>query len=374
VLSRFDDFPVHQTPEPIAHPASGDRNVYDRYWFNGYDREGAFYFGIGLGLYPNLEIMDCGFSIARDGEQHAFHGSRRAPAEPSDTRVGPFRIDVIEPMRVLRVRLEPNDTGVACDLTFRARTACIEEGRQTLRREHRLVMDATRFAQFGSWEGTVSAGGRELRVRPDRVPGTKDRSWGVRPVGDPGGGGAPPRALPQIFFLWAPLHWEDECTHFGVFEDETGTPWHRDGHVVPAYASPDAIPGVTDPAAETMAAVEHEIDYEKGTRRARAARIALVARSGERREIALEPLLLFHMKGIGYTHPEWGHGRWKGELAVGGESWSTADLDPLALENQHCQQVVRARSGDREGVGVLEQLAFGPHARYGFKELLDGAA
>ena len=29
--------------------------------------------------------------------------------------------------------------------------------------------------------------------------------------------------------------------------------------------------------------------------------------------------------------------------------------------------------GDEVGVGVLEQIAFGPHARYGFKEFLDPA-
>ncbi len=36
MLSKFDDYPIHQTPEPIAHVASSDRNAYDRYWFNGY--------------------------------------------------------------------------------------------------------------------------------------------------------------------------------------------------------------------------------------------------------------------------------------------------------------------------------------------------
>ncbi len=83
MLSRFDDYPVHQTAAPIAHPATGDRNAYDRYWFNGFrgpdDGSGAFYFGIGAALYPNLGILDCGLSIVRDGEQHAFHASRRAP-------------------------------------------------------------------------------------------------------------------------------------------------------------------------------------------------------------------------------------------------------------------------------------------------------
>jgi hypothetical protein len=72
-------------------------------------------------------------------------------------------------------------------------------------------------------------------------------------------------------------------------------------------------------------------------------------------------------------HPTWGHGTWHGELAFEGESWKVDDVDPMAIENQHIQQVVRARSGDRVGLGVLEQISFGPHARYGFRDLLDPA-
>ena len=49
------------------------------------------------------------------------------------------------------------------------------------------------------------------------------------------------------------------------------------------------------------------------------------------------------------------------------------DLDPMAIENLHVQQVMRARAGDEQGIGVLEQIAIGPHARYGFKEFLDPA-
>ena len=47
VLSKFDDYPIHQTPDPIAHPASSDKDVYERYWFNGYSRSGDMYLGIG---------------------------------------------------------------------------------------------------------------------------------------------------------------------------------------------------------------------------------------------------------------------------------------------------------------------------------------
>jgi hypothetical protein len=372
MLSKFDDYPIHQTAEPIAQVATGDRNAYDRYWFNGYAADGEFYFGIGLAIYPNLRIMDCGFSIVRGGEQHAFHASRRAPLEPTETVVGPFRIEVVEPMRLLRVTLDANETGIECDLTFRARTACIEEGRQTWRQNGRLAMDATRFAQFGRWQGTIGYAGQRVAVEPARVLGTKDRSWGIRPVGDADPGGAPATALPQFFFLWSPVHWDDHCTHFGIFEDADGQPWHWDGHVVPAYESPELIPEL-EAKSRKIAGVEHALRYRPGTRRAAGATISLIEVGGRRHDIELEPLLCFQMKGIGYTHPTWGHGHWKGELAIGGESWKSAELDPMAIENQHVQQVMRATSNGKTGVGVLEQLAIGPHARYGFKEFLDPA-
>ena len=78
------------------------------------------------------------------------------------------------------------------------------------------------------------------------------------------------------------------------------------------------------------------------------------------------------MKGLGYQHPQWGHGKWHGELVLGGESWQDSELDPLALENIHIQQVVRATCGDRVGHGVLEQLPIGPSSTLGFAEWFDG--
>ena len=53
--------------------------------------------------------------------------------------------------------------------------------------------------------------------------------------------------------------------------------------------------------------------------------------------------------------------------------WTLADLDPLEPRHLHVQQLCRARMGDREGVGVLEQLVLGPHAPSGFRSILDPA-
>ena len=375
MLSKLDDYPVHQTSEPLRQPVSADRHHYDRYWFNGYDKDGEFYFGIGAARYPNLGILDCGVSIVRGGEQHAFHASCRAPEEPTQVEVGPFKLEILEPMKSLRVTVDPNETGFDCDLLWIPRSANFKEGHQASGGGVTGAprMEATRFNQFGFWQGHIQYDGRRCEVDPRRVVGTKDRSWGVRPVGDPAPPGAPPTRVPQVFFLWAPIHWDDRCTHAGLFTDEWGTPWHWDGMLVPTYDSPDAIPGVEDPAMAPLAGVEEQLVYLPGTRRARSATISLLERGGARQDIALEPLLCFRMKGIGYGHPEWGHGKWKGELAFAAESWKVDDADETALENQHIQQVVRARCGDRTGVGVLEQIALGPNHKYGFSEFLDMA-
>src|SRR4029453_10344453 len=154
-----------------------------------------------MAIYPNRGIVDCGFSIVRGGEQHAFHASRRA-GDPSDTTGGPFKIEIQEPMRCVRVAIDENETGIACDLVFDARTACIEEGRQTTRVNNRLMMDATRFGECGRGRGETRYGGRPLPVEAARVYGTKDRSWGIRPVGEPEAGGAADPGPPPPAFPW----------------------------------------------------------------------------------------------------------------------------------------------------------------------------
>ena len=376
MLSKFDDYPIHQTSRPLAVRDSADRNAYDRYWFNGYDQSGEFYLGVGAALYPNLGIVDGGVSLVIDGEQHAFHCSRRAGGEPSEIEIGPFKIEILEPMKSLRVTVDDNETGFSGELLWIPRTANFAEAHQHSFNGVRGAMEATRFNQFGYWQGELRYDGRTLKIDPSTTYGTKDRSWGVRPVGEPDPAGAPP--LPGqpggVFFLWAPLHWKDRCTHVGLFENTHGVMWHWDGMVLPTYENPDDIPGVEDPATLPLMSVAHELEYIPGTRRARRAVIRLTEIGGKVNEVELDAVLCFRMKGIGYSHPEWGHGRWKGELAIGGEKWKVDDVDEMALENQHIQQVVLAKCDGQEGIGVLEQIAIGPHARYGFKELLDPAS
>ncbi len=372
MLNKLDDFPIHQTPEPIAHPVTSDRNVYDRTWFNGYAPDGSFYFGIGMAVYPHRGVMDCAFSVVQPGSrQHCFYGSRRAPDERTEMDVGPFRMEIIEPMRRARIILEDNAGGISCDLTFSARTAPIQEARQTLWAGARRIMDATRFAQFGRWSGVIRHPDGELRISEDTCQGVKDRSWGVRGVGEPEVGGAPAKPGGACF-IWVPLAWADHVSHAIFFDNQKGEPLVREGLEAPLYSSEAEISGAEDNLVSRKLTAKHRIQYHPGTRIARSAEIDLVNLDESVRTISLEPVLKFMMKGLGYNHPKWKQGTWKGELALGHESFDPLQLDPCALENIHVQQVVKARDGNREGAGVLEQIIVGPYEPAGFKDAFDG--
>ncbi len=374
MLNKLDDFPIHQTVEPIAHPATTDRNAYDRFWFNGFSTDGEWFFGVAMGLYPHRGILDCAFSLVRkDGLQRCFFASRRAPLERTEMQVGPLRIEIPEPMRRTRVVLDDNASGLACDLTFSARTAAIQEGRQTLWNGPKRTMDTTRFDLFGRWSGTICTPEGDIAVSANTCLGVKDRSWGVRRIGEPETGGAPSTAPFGAFFLWAPLFWDDHVSQAIFYDNTEGKPLIREAIVAPLYDSEPCCPEAEDGRDRRLATARHRLTYHPGTRLARGGEIDLVDHDDSVRTIACDPMLTFYMKGIGYNHPEWGHAHWKGELAMGHESFDPAKLDPLQIANFHTQQVVQVRDGEQRGLGVLEQVVLGPYAPAGFTGMLDGA-
>ncbi|GIU91024.1 MAG: hypothetical protein KatS3mg010_2123 [Acidimicrobiia bacterium] len=180
--------------------------------------------------------------------------------------------------------------------------------------------------------------------------GTKDRSWGVRPVGEPAGA-APELTPPQIFFLWAPINFEDRCSHFLCFERANGDRWVGSQALLDVIGPTDATWGADD-RVEHLAGAVHEVRWARGLRRCEGASLRLLRHDGGEERIELEPLLTFRMRGLGYTHPTWGHARWHGEEVVGSEEHRVEELDNLEPWNIHVQQVMRARWGDRTGLGV----------------------
>lgn len=374
MLNKYDDFPIHQTPEPLAHPETSDRNFYDRTWFNGYSADGKWYFGIGMAIYPHRGVIDCAFSVVeKGGRQHCFYASGRAPLERSEMQLGPFRIEVLEPMRRARVVLDDNKTGLSCDLVFSARTYPVQEKRQTLWSGTRRAMDNTRFDQFGHWSGQINHPDGEIRVHESECYGTKDRSWGIRYIVDREPVGAPALTTPSTFFLWAPLFWKDHASHAIFFDGPNGECLCNEGMNIPLYPTEDAIPQIPEPELERMVRVAHRLSYVPGTRLVDSAEIDMVDLLGTVRTITFEPILKFQMKGLGYGHPLWSQGVWRGELEIGSESFDPDTLDPEASENLHVQQVVRVSDGTREGIGALEHICRGIYTPYKLKNYTEGA-
>lgn len=366
MLTKADDFPIHQTPEPIAY-AGSDRNFYDRYFFNGYTRDGSCFFAAAMGVYPNLNIIDAAFSVIIDGVQHNLHASRILQMERLDTRVGPISVEIVAPLERLRLRVDDAEKRMRADLLFTRRARAVEEPRFVYRNGPRTVMDYTRLTQNGSYEGWIEVLGKRIDVRNDAFVGTRDRSWGVRPVGAADSQPMVPPSLPQFYWLWAPMNFDDCITLYHDNADATGASWNTRGVIA---AVGDAEPREIDD-------VSSKLTFRSGTRRVARARVSMGSSAGPI-TVDIEPQFHFYMPGIGYMNPEWGHGHFKGELAVGYDTYDLKTVDDNTPAMMHIQafsksKLTLANGATKDGVGVLEQLIVGPHAPSGFKEIFDPA-
>ena len=113
MITQGDDYPIHQTPEPVQQVFTSDRNFYDRFFFNGYFREGEPYFAAAMGIYPNIGMIDCAFSVIVGGVQHCVRASRVLGAERLDTRVGPIAIRTSGGTAVAASATGPSDVSQA---------------------------------------------------------------------------------------------------------------------------------------------------------------------------------------------------------------------------------------------------------------------
>jgi hypothetical protein len=248
-------------------------------------------------------------------------------------------------------------------LVFHARSVPLEEPHFLHRVGQRVMLDYTRLTQFGRWEGWIEVDGRRFELGLHDTLGSRDRSWGVRPVGERASSGAPV-GEPQFFWLWAPVNFDGFATHFDVNEDAEGRRWHETGFVAP-----------DGDVASAARSVDYEMAWAPGTRWMSSFALELAGWDGESVRVVLEPLYHFQMLGLGYGHPEWGHGVWKGEHAVVGERWELPVPDPVAPHHVHVQTLCRAtaRRGTttHDGIGILETLAFGRHTPTGLTGILD---
>jgi hypothetical protein len=369
VLTKGDEYPIHQTAEPVAY-AGTDRNFYDRFFFNGY-APGAGedgFFAAAMGVYPHINVIDASFCFLSNGRQVNLHASRGLNMERMDTQVGGIRVEVLEELKSVRLTVDVPEQHVRAELTFVARAFPLEEPRFTRRNGPRVLMDVTRMTQNGRYTGWIEVDGERREIAG--WLGTRDRSWGVRPIGAPDAQPPSPPIPAQFFWLWSPCAMEGGDLYCHTNDDGEGRFWNRRATWRPEGG------GIEDEHHWDEA--EYAIGWKQGSRHAQTAALTLRDGDGEAK-VEFELGQTFMMLGLGYTHPRWGHGMSHGEeLTVEREDFVVAELDPMQPHHLHIQAVAdvtmtKPDGSVRRGRGVLEQLVIGPHAPSGFKGVLDPA-
>lgn len=201
-LSALDDFPIHQTAEPIRVVSTSDVRFYDRHLLVGYTPGRDLLFAIGGSQYPNLDMAE-GFAFVNHAGRHvSLRASRTLGHDRTDLKVGPIQPSIIEGLRAWRFVVEANGFGLSLHLDYR------DTIRQVARDPHPhggvgggapagRHRDATGgFEGFGEISGWLEVEGTRFELGQGDAQATRDRHWGVRNgIGGPDQlfGARPPR-------------------------------------------------------------------------------------------------------------------------------------------------------------------------------------
>lgn len=355
----LDEYPIHQTPLSLSRVASSDRNFYDRSYFNAHDRDGGTFLITGMGVYPNLGVIDA-YAVIRQGDrQRSVRFSDALGDRSIEPHVGGYHVEVIEPLQRLRVVCEHDELGF--DLTWTGAYPAVQEQPHLILTGNRPIIEATRFAQVGSWAGTLHVDGADITVDPAVWTGTRDRSWGIRPVGEAEPAGrAASEPSGGFWWLYVPIRFPEFAIIVIVQEEPNG--WRTLN---------DAVRIWQDGRTEQLGWPKVSIEYRSGTRLPVSAQIELATPQGEPLVVDIEPSTFIPLHvGAGYGgDPDWTHGQWKGR------DWTSSivyDLTDPAVAGRIpfgvIDHVARARCNGTEGWGLFEHASLGRHDPTGFAD------
>ncbi|MFJ3699202.1 hypothetical protein ACIPW9_34630 [Streptomyces sp. NPDC090052] len=358
----LDEYPVHQVPLSMKHVATGDRNAYDRCIFHVFDHRGRALLVVGLGVYPNTGVIDA-YATLRTGDRlHAVRASDALTDDRMNLSVGPLRITVDVPLQrlTLHCAADPADPdSLSYDIEWTADFPAVWEPHHVQRRGERLMLEGRRFVQAGSCSGVIRAGGEEIRVGAGEWTGTRDRSWGVRPIPGEEGGRAEAEYRPEGFhWLWIPVRFDDRFVLVIAQEDADG------------YRTLNEALLVRDGGHDVQLGWPRtEIEYRPGTRHPERAVIHLTGPDGRPMELTAETLCSSPLAlGAGYPPAtDWQHGTWQGRGWTDRRSYDMSDpaAHPAAAYGV-TDHAARFTLDGQVGHGIFEHGSFGRHDPSGF--------
>lgn len=361
-LSGADEYFTHQAALPHAMVATSDPSWRERYWVSFQDTEsGDTVLTLGLGRYPNQDVMEAFACLSRGGRQTNMRLSRSLLPDSHQMRVGPFACYIREPLRELQFTLDDNDSGLSFDITFAAAFDPILEGKFFQISRARTTYDAIRYVQHGRASGQIrTADGTHLELTPQRWWAERDHSWGTRPL--PRAEGQPPGERPEWrMLLFAPLQLPDFGVHIYLQESEPG----RTVHLSAGIAGPIA----QGRDAPVIVGVEHDLEWEKGAAAPTlvGGSIALLLHGGERLELELTARPgRAHLRGGGYEGWNgWRQGQWRGELTAEHDEWDLRDSSNFyRYAKAGSDHLVQVQCQGKTGFGIVEYMVLPGYGRY----------
>lgn len=165
--------------DDLVDPATAGlpERFFDRFVFNLHHESAQVpSIVLGLGTYPSRNVIDGFTLVTTAGEQRNLRYSTELDSTDGHA-VGPFRFEVLEPLRRWRLRLQENPAGVELDVVWTARTSPWWQSLDVATASG----EPTAFdhlVQSGRYEGSLVLDGQATDVTG--WYGQRDRSRGVR--------------------------------------------------------------------------------------------------------------------------------------------------------------------------------------------------
>ena len=359
MLSPFDDLPIHQIAAPVRVVGTSDRNFYDRYYFNLHACREDLFAVFGLGQYPNLGVTDAFVAVTEGSVQQVV----RASAELDDRGqpvVGPFSVEVHEGLQRLTFRCDAPEETVEMEVTWEGGIPAHLELPHQNRRGARLITDTARFFQTGRWQGWLRVGDHRVDVVGDEWWGCRDRSWGIRPVGDAEPAGRPSDQPQGFLWLYCQMQFAGSSILYMLGEDRFADRSLEEG--VRVWANGDERPP------QRLGRPEHELHFVSGTRWVDHATLSFRRLDGPELTIEVTPLANSYLAlGTGYgMDRDWRHGMYQGPLVVQSRRYDLGDPETSAGAYGLVDSLARFELDGEVGYGLFEYAVLGPNDRYGF--------